>query len=41
MFDDPDPIGRCQSAVAKGDAKVAVGLVIGIDGNEAVAFARP
>jgi hypothetical protein len=41
VFDEPDPITYCSAAVACGDVAVAVGLVIGPDGNEAVAFGRP
>jgi hypothetical protein len=41
VFDDPDPIGRCEAAVARGEVAAAVGLVIGQDGNKAVAFGRP
>ncbi len=41
VFDEPDPIEYCSGAVARGDAAVAVGLVIGPTGNQAVAFGRP
>lgn len=41
VFDEPDPIAYCAAAVARGDVAVAVGLVIGPTGHEAVAFARP
>jgi hypothetical protein len=41
VFDDPDPIGRCESAVLSGKVTVAVGLLIEPDGNKAVAFGRP
>jgi hypothetical protein len=41
IFDEPDPIRYCSAAVARGDVAVAVGLVIGPDANEAVAFGRP
>jgi hypothetical protein len=41
VFDEPDPFAYCSAAVARGDVAAAVGLVIGPDGNEAVAFGRP
>jgi len=41
VFDEPDPMAYCRTAVARGDVAVAVGLVIGPAGHEAVAFARP
>ncbi|MEO8626212.1 MAG: hypothetical protein ABI452_05880 [Candidatus Limnocylindrales bacterium] len=41
VYDDPDPTARCAAAVGRGDVKVAVALVIGIDGHHALAFSRP
>lgn len=41
VFDDPDPVARCAAAVGRGDVAVAVALVIGSDGNHALAFSRP
>jgi hypothetical protein len=41
VYDDPDPIARCQAAVAGGAVAIAVGLVIGSDGASALAFGRP
>lgn len=38
VFDDPDPFSRCASAVARGEAAVAVALVIDAAGNHAQAF---
>lgn len=38
VFDDPDPFARCASAVARGEAAVAVALVIDPAGNRALAF---
>lgn len=41
VYDDPDPVARCAAAVARADFAVAVALVIGPDGNHALAFSRP
>ncbi len=41
VYDDPDPLARCAAAIARGDVAVAVALVIGPDGNHALAFSRP
>jgi hypothetical protein len=38
VFDDPDPLARCAAALAGGQARVAVALVIDSDGNRAQAF---
>lgn len=41
VFDNPDPFARCAAAVARGEAQVAVGLVIDpAAGNRALAFGR-
>ncbi len=41
VYDDPDPVARCERAVVRGDVAVAVALVMGPDGNRALAFSRP
>jgi hypothetical protein len=41
VYDDPDPVAFCTEAVAHTDVAVAVALVIGPDGNHALAFCRP
>jgi hypothetical protein len=41
VYDDQDPFARCESAVSGGQVAVAVALVIGTEGNSAVAFSRP
>ncbi|MEP7378957.1 MAG: hypothetical protein ABI725_05275 [Chloroflexota bacterium] len=41
VYDDPNPVARCAAAVARTDVAVAVALVIGPDGNHALAFSRP
>ncbi|MEP7360020.1 MAG: hypothetical protein ABI744_00440 [Chloroflexota bacterium] len=41
VYDEPDPIARCAAAVARGDVAVAVALVMGTDGNQALAFGSP
>jgi hypothetical protein len=41
IYDDPEPMARCATAVRNGDVAVAVGLVIGVDGSQALAFSRP
>lgn len=39
VFDDPDPFARCAAAIAAGEARVAVALVIDpIAGNRALAY---
>ncbi|HUP83361.1 MAG TPA: hypothetical protein VM284_04130 [Candidatus Limnocylindria bacterium] len=41
VYDDPDPMARCQAAIDSGDVAAAVGLLIGGDGSSALAFRRP
>ncbi len=41
VYDDPDPVARCGAVIARGDVAVAVALVMGPDGNHALAFSRP
>ena len=39
VFDDPDPFARCAAAIAGGEARVAVALVIDpVAGSRALAF---
>ena len=38
VFDDPDPFARCAAAVAAGEARVAVALIIDRDGQRALAY---
>jgi hypothetical protein len=41
VLDDPEPFARCATAIARGEAEVAVGLVIDpVAGNRALAFGR-
>jgi hypothetical protein len=40
VYDDPDPFARCAAAVAGGEVRVCVALVIDRDGHRAQAFGR-